>query len=202
MKLYSLAASPFARKARILVIELGLEQRVEIVNPGTVTPVSNNDKLNTQNPLGMIPVLLLDDGQSLSDSRVICEYLDHMVGGSFFPGDESQRFKALGLQSLADGIMDLSVAVRYETAMRPEELQWQNWIDHQQEKISRSLDALESRCRSFADSPTIGEVSVACALGYLDFRFSDNDWRSTRPMLNDWFQQFMQRKSLVATIPE
>lgn len=202
MKLYSVAASPFARKARILIIELGLEQRVEIVDPGAVTPVSNNDELNTRNPLGMIPVLLLDNGRSLADSRVICEYLDHIAGGSLFPGDESRRFDALGLQSLADGIMDLAVALRYETAMRPEELRWQNWIDHQQEKISRSLDALETACRSFAESPTIGEVTVACALGYLDFRFSDNDWRSTRPGLSDWFQRFMQRKSLAATVPE
>lgn len=202
MKLYSLAASPFARKARILVIELGLEQQVEIVNPGAVTPISNNDGLNTHNPLGMIPVLLLDNGQSLSDSRVICEYLDHVGGGSFFPGGESQRFNALGLQSLADGIMDLSVAVRYETAMRPEELQWQNWIDHQQEKISRSLDLLENQCDSFAESPTIGEITVGCALGYLDFRFADHDWRSSRPQLDAWFQQLMQRQSLAATVPE
>ena len=202
MKLFSLDASPFARKARVLVIELGLEERVEIVNPGAVTPVSNNDQLNAQNPLGMIPVLLLDDGQSLADSRVVCEYLDRVAGGSFFPDDEERRFKALGLQSLADGIMDLSVAVRYEKAMRPEELQWQNWIDHQQEKVTRSLDALETQCDSFSDSPTIGEVTVACALGYLDFRFSDNDWRSNRPGLSDWFQQMMQRKSLAATVPE
>ncbi len=201
MKLISVDASPFVRKARILILELGLQDSVELVDPGSVTPVSNNATLNAINPLGMIPALELDNGDSLYDSPVICEYLNQIAGGSFFPADSILRFKTLGLQALGDGILDLSVALRYETALRPQELRWQAWIDHQNEKIKRGLDALETGCAQFEPSPLIGEITIACALGYLDFRFAAEDWRAGRPALSRWFEQVMQRDSLVTTKP-
>jgi len=201
MKLISVDASPFVRKVRILILELGLQDSVELVDPGPITPVSNNVTLNAINPLGMLPALELDNGESLYDSPVICEYLNQIAGGPFFPADSILRFNTLGLQALGDGILDLSVALRYEAALRPQELRWQTWIDHQNEKIKRGLDALETRCAQFEPSPLIGEITIACALGYRDFRFAAEDWRSGRPALSRWFDQIMQRDSLVKTIP-
>ena len=202
MKLFIVPASPFARKVRVLIKELGLDDTVTLHDVGAVTPVSNNADLNSLNPLGLLPALELDNGDSLYDSPVICEFLNHVANGPFFPADDDQRFRTLGLQALGDGMLDLSVAMRYEAAMRPEALQWQTWLDYQQEKVQRGLDALEVRCEQFEDSPLIGEITVACALGYLDFRFADNDWRVDRPELANWFGEIMQRDSLSSTVPK
>ena len=202
MKLVTAAASPFARKVRVLILELGLQEAVTLQDPGMVTPVSNNATLNAINPLGLLPALELDNGDCLYDSPVICEYLNHVADGSLFPSEPTRKFQALGLQALADGILDLSVALRYETVLRPQALRWQEWIDHQNEKIERGLDALEARCEQFEPSPLIGEFAVACALGYRDFRFADSDWRPGRPALEQWFKQIMRRDSLANTIPE
>lgn len=201
MKLISADASPFVRKVRVLIQELGLQDSVTLVDAGQISPVSNNDTLNAINPLGLIPALELDDGDSLTDSPLICEYLNHVAEGPFFPSDPDRRFRTLRLQALADGILDLSVGLRYEAVMRPQELRWPSWTDSQNAKIERGLDALESRCDQFEPAPLIGEITVACALGYRDFRFADNDWRAGRPALTQWFAQMMQRDSLASTIP-
>ena len=202
VKLISLNASPFARKVRILIIELGLQNSVVIQDPGAVTPASNNELLNKVNPLGLVPALELESGENIYDSLVICDYLNHFAGGSLFPNDPEQRIQALALHSLANSMLDLAVSLRYETALRPAELRWQNWIDHQKEKIERGLDSLEKRCPGFNSSPLIGEISVACILGYMDFRYADNDWRQNRPALANWFEEVMKRDSMIQTIPE
>jgi glutathione S-transferase len=201
MKLISVTASPFVRKARVLILELGLQDVVTLQDPGAVTPVTNNADLNAVNPLGMVPALMLDDGSSLYDSPVICEYLNQIADGPFFPMDPERRFRTLGLQALGDGILDLSVAMRYETAARPQALQWQDWIDNQNEKIRRGLDTLETRCAHFESTPLIGEITIACMLGYRDFRYADDDWRAGRPALTKWYEAMMQRESLQQTIP-
>jgi glutathione S-transferase len=202
VKLISLNASPFARKVRILILELGLQDSVAIQDPGAVTPASNNELLNKVNPLGLVPALELDNGDSIYDSLVICDYLNHFAGGSLFPSDPKERIQALALHSLANSMLDLAVGLRYETALRPEELRWQTWIDHQKEKIERGLDALEGRCTGFNESPLIGEISVACILGYMDFRYADNDWRQNRPALANWYEEVMKRDSMIQTIPK
>ena len=201
MKLIYASASPFARKVRILIKELQLENSVHLQNAGAVTPVSNNAELNLLNPLGMLPALQLDSGASIYDSPVICEYLNHIADGDFFPSNSERRFRALGLQALGDGMLDISVAIRYETAIRPQELRWQTWIDHQFEKVERGLDALEARCDQFEASPLIGEITVACVLGYLDFRYEDRDWRNRHPKLSGWYDQIQNRESIAATTP-
>jgi len=201
MQLITADASPFVRKVRVLILELGLQDSVTLVDPGSVNPVVNNANVNAVNPLGMIPALELDDGDSLYDSAVICEYLNQLADGPFFPSDSSRKFRTLRLQALGDGILDISVALRYQTALRPPELQWQEWIDNQIAKVERGLDALEAGCNQFEASPLIGEITVACALGYRDFRFADNDWRAGRPELTRWFEQMMQRDSLANTVP-
>ena len=201
MKLASVTASPFVRKVRILVYELDLEESVHIQDIGAVTPVSNNDNLNEVNPLGMVPALVLDDGSSLYDSPVICEYLNQLADGPFFPTDLASRFRTLGLQALGDGLLDLSVALRYELAVRPDTKHWQDWIDNQNRKINRGLDALERKCDQFENPPLIGEITIACVLGYRDFRYAEDDWRIGRPKLTGWYEQMMERDSMQKTIP-
>jgi glutathione S-transferase len=201
MKLISVNASPFVRKARVLIHELGLQDRVVVHDVGMVSPVSNVAELNALNPLGLIPALELDNGASLYDSPVICEYLNHVADGPFFPADPERRFRTLGLQALGDGILELSVALRYELVMRPQALHWQDWIEHQQEKITRGLDALEAQCAQFEASPLIGEITIACVLGYRDFRYAESDWRPGRPGLGDWYETMLQRDSLQRTLP-
>jgi glutathione S-transferase len=189
------------RKARVLIHELGLQDRVVVHDVGMVSPVSNVAELNALNPLGLIPALELDNGASLYDSPVICEYLNHVADGPFFPADPERRFRTLGLQALGDGILELSVALRYELVMRPQALHWQDWIEHQQEKITRGLDALEAQCAQFEASPLIGEITIACVLGYRDFRYAESDWRPGRPGLGDWYETMLQRDSLQRTLP-
>ena len=201
MKLVSVTASPFVRKVRTLILELDLQDSVTLLDAGAVSPVSNNAQLNAVNPLGMVPALELADGSSLYDSPVICEYLNQIADGPFFPADAERRFRTLGLQALGDGILDLSVALRYETFVRPQALRWQEWIDNQNAKITRGLDALETRCAKFEAAPLIGEITIACTLGYRDFRYAEDDWRTGRPALAAWYEQIMERESLQQTVP-
>ena len=201
MKLVSVTASPFVRKVRTLILELDLQDSVTLLDAGAVSPVSNHAQLNAVNPLGMVPALELADGSSLYDSPVICEYLNQIADGPFFPADAERRFRTLGLQALGDGILDLSVALRYETFVRPQALRWQEWIENQNKKITRGLDALETRCAEFEATPLIGEITIACTLGYRDFRYADDDWRTGRPALAAWYEQIMQRESLQQTVP-
>jgi glutathione S-transferase len=197
MKLYANAASPFARKAQIIAHELGL--KLDVIK----TVPAGNEEYRRINPLGKIPALELDDGSILIDSPVICEYLNQYGSGKFFPGmsvwrSESGRWKALGLQALADGIMEAAVACRYEL-IQPEERRNADFIARYLATVNAGVDALERV--KFAAMPTIGEIAAGCALGYLDFRYAEIDWRRTRPRLAAWFETFSQFPSMLATAP-
>jgi glutathione S-transferase len=178
------AASPYARKIRIAAELLGLASQIEVVPANTADP---GDPLRQQNPLGKIPTLILADGTSLYDSRVIADYLDHLGGGKLIPADPTRRFNVLRLQALGDGINDAALLIRYENASRPPELRHLATIDLQQGKIDRALDALEAAAPS--GPVDIGQIAVACALGYLDLRF-DGAWRAGRPKLVAWLHRF------------
>ncbi len=200
MKLHYNAASPYARKVRVLAIETGLMGGIELAKV-MVTPTSPDADLCADNPIGKIPTLVLDDGSALYDSRVICEYLDGLhAGAHLFPDNDDARWTAVRRQALADGILDSAVNTRYESFLRPEELRWADWVDNQMAKIRRSLDVLEGE--PMGDGVDIGTISVACALGYLDFRYSDERWRDSRPKLAAWFEKFAQRPSMSETTPE
>jgi len=195
LKLYSNAASPFARKCRVIAHELGL--KLEEIR----TLPMQEPEFRRVNPLGKIPALVLDDGSVLIDSPVICEYLNHTGGGKFFPGmsiwrHNSGRWKALGLAALGDGIADAAVAwvIMGREATVPEAAR-----QRQMQTVLAGLDALE-RVR-FAKDPTIGEISVACAIGYLEFRMPDLDWKATRPNLSAWYAKFCEYPSMKATVP-
>ncbi|MEZ5591756.1 MAG: glutathione S-transferase N-terminal domain-containing protein [Gammaproteobacteria bacterium] len=200
MKLYYSATSPYVRKVMALAIETGQRDALHLIET-TLSPVNPNAALNADNPIGKVPALVLDDGSALYDSPVICEYLDTLhTGPRWFP-DGPERWDALRRQALADGILDAAVISRYEAALRPEALRWDDWLSGQQQKIIRALDQLEQTCRQWGERLDIGTLTIACALGYLDFRFADMDWRSARPQLSAWFAGFSQRPSIASTVP-
>jgi glutathione S-transferase len=195
LKLYTNAASPFARKCRVIAHELGL--KLEEIR----TLPMQEPEFRRVNPLGKIPALVLDDGSVLIDSPVICEYLNHTGGGKLFPGmsiwrHNSGRWKALGLAALGDGIADAAVAwvIMGREATVPEAAR-----QRQMQTVLAGLDALERV--KFAKDPTIGEISVACAIGYVEFRMPDLDWKAARPNLSAWYTKFCEYPSMKATVP-
>jgi glutathione S-transferase len=165
------AASPFARKVRIVASVLGLDDRIEISAADTSDP---EDSLRRQNPLGKIPTLILENGERLFDSAVIVEYLDWLAdGGKVIPSEPRERFRTLTQQSLADGICDAAVLLRYEKLWR--------------EPLARSLAAFEAEPpEELSDA---GTIALACALGYLDARF-EGAWRADHPRLVAWLDVF------------
>ena len=186
LTLRSSPASPFGRKVKIAALELGLMDTIEIVAADTNDPA---DPLRQQNPLGKIPTLVLEDGTTLFDSRVIVDYLDHLAGGGkIIPAGEA-RFPQLRLQALADGICDAALLQVYETRFRPEEGRNAAWVANQAGKVSRALIALEVAPPAYPDRPRIGEIALACALGYLDLRFAGT-WRAEYPTLVAWLDAF------------
>ncbi|MGH8667431.1 MAG: glutathione S-transferase family protein [Burkholderiales bacterium] len=193
-------ASPFARKVRIVAREAGLPQRPEEIETA-VSPVTPNADLAGANPLVKIPALILDDGSTLYDSRVIAEYLDSLGSARLFPASGPERWNALRLQSLCDGILDAAVLTRYETAVRPEPLRWNDWIAGQRRKIDGGLGALAHEHAAWSDRFGIGQIAAACVLGYLDFRYPDIDWRASHPGLKTWFARVSERSSVRDTMP-
>lgn len=181
--------SPFGRKPRLAAALLGLAGRIEVE---AADFLDETDSLRQQNPLGKIPTLVLADGSTLYDSRVILEYLDYLAGsGRILPGEPAARFSALRLQALGDGILDAGVLRRLETMFRDEPQRSARWLAYQSGKMSRALDALEAAPPSDTDI-LVGEIAVACSLGFIDFRLGD-DWRSARPRLAGWYERFAGR---------
>ena len=202
MTLFSHVASPFGRKVLVLLHETGQQQRVTL-HPVTLSPTAPDDTFNQANPLGKVPALQLADGSVIHDSRVILDYLDHQhVGNPLIPRDGSARWRRLTLASMADGIMDAAVLVRYETAMRPPEKHWAPWLDEQRNKIRRALAELErDAIAELASHFDVAAISVACALGYIDFRHPDLQWRTDNPKLAAWYAEVSQRSSMQQTQP-
>jgi glutathione S-transferase len=192
-------ASPFVRKVRIAAAVLGLEREIALEPADTM---SASDTVRQQNPLGKIPALVLEDGSVLFDSRVILDYLDHRAGGGkIVPKDANARFAALRLQALADGLMDASILLIYEGRWRPAEKHEPKWTDHQAGKVTRALAALEAAPPALDAPPNVGQIALACALGYRDFRF-EGTWRKDHPRLVAWLDQFAARvPAFAATKP-
>ncbi|MBU3729981.1 MAG: glutathione S-transferase [Beijerinckiaceae bacterium] len=186
MILRSSPPSPFGRKVKIAAAILGLSDKIEIVATDTIDP---SDSIRQQNPLGKIPALISDDGKVIYDSRVIVEYLDMVAGGGRIIPNGTARLDTLVLQALADGIMDAGILQMYERRFRDEDRREAKWIEHQQGKIDRALNALEKLDVPLHATPLIGEIALACALGYLDLRFEGN-WRTKHPRLVAWLDRF------------
>lgn len=188
--LRSSPASPFGRKVKIAARLLGLMDQIEVVVADTT---SETDALRRQNPLGKIPTLVLEDGTAFYDSRVILEYLDHLAGGGRIIPAGAARFSALTQQALADGIMDAAILQVYESRWREPDRQNEKWVAHQGGKIRRALATLDSTTPALAehDRCDVGQIAVACALGYLDLRFPGS-WRQEHPRLEEWLERFAQ----------
>jgi glutathione S-transferase len=187
MILRSSPASPFGRKIRIAASVLGLDRDIKIEPADTVDP---SDSVRRQNPLGKIPVLILEDGTALYDSPVILEYLDHRAGGGrIIPTARGVRFAALCQQALCDGILDAGILRVYEGRWRPPAQHVAKWVDHQTGKMTRALAALEADPPELDAPPHVGQITAACALGYLDLRFA-GEWRSDHPRLVAWLDGF------------
>jgi glutathione S-transferase len=200
MKLFYAAPSPFVRKCLVVARELGLHERIELV-PAAAHPINRDRAVVANNPLGKIPTLITDEGTVLYDSRVICEYLNAAGNGKLIPQSGAARWSVLAEQALADGIMDAAVLARYETALRPEPLRWNDWTAGQLEKVASGLAEIERRAAAYGDRVDLGTIAVGCALGYLDFRYASLAWREKRLTASSWFEQFGARASMVATRP-
>lgn len=166
---------------------LGLEGEIETLPANTADPL---DPLRQQNPLGKIPSLILDDGNALYDSRVIMAYFDHLAGGNkLYPDEPMQRIEAMKLEALADGIMDAAILQVYEKRYRQEHERSHSWVERQAERVAAALAHLEAKPPVATGAPTVGTIALACALGYLDFRF-EGAWRRSYPAMVAWLDAF------------
>jgi glutathione S-transferase len=197
VKLFYSATSPYVRKVMACAIARDIDAQIERepTNPHQSPPA-----LLAANPLSKVPCLVTDDGMALFDSPVICEYLDSLDGGlTMFPRGTGQRWVALRLQALGDGILDAAVGRRGEMG-KPQDAARDAWMARQQMLIATSLDALEQAPPSRALD--IGAIAVGCALGYLDFRFGAEPWRPGRPKLAAWYENFAAEPCMALTAPK
>ena len=193
MKLYYHPASPYARKCRVIARELCVQ--VDEIFSNAV----EDEGLRRLNPLKKIPILVLEDGSTLFDSPVICEYLDYVGGGKFFPRTSrrtSALWQALRKQALGDGMMDAAIVWRNENA-HASEARDSSRIRRCSAAIGAAIDALEMS--ELIGVETIGEISIACALAYLDLRFPDLAWRNGHPIISEWYRQLEELPSMVET---
>jgi glutathione S-transferase len=197
VKLCFSPTSPYVRKVWACAISRGIAAQMELV------PTNGNASLPefvAINPLSKVPALITEDGVALFDSPVICEYLDS-IGDALpmLPAHGAARWRALKFQAMGDGILDASVPRRGEM-QKPQDDGRVAWIARQVAAVDRTLDALE------ADPPhrivDIGSIAIACALGYLDFRFAVQPWRQMRPKLSAWFEAFAQNPAIADTVPK
>jgi glutathione S-transferase len=187
MKLMSSPLSPYGRKVKIAARMKDVDGKIELLPTDTN---KGDDALNKLNPLGKIPCLITEDGTAVFDSHVICEYLDTLSASPvLFPKSGADRFRTLTLGSLADGILDAALLLVYEGRFRPENMKVQGWVDRQQAKVDRSLALLEQAPPQWQGSPDYGHLTLAVALGYLDFRHGGK-WRAGHPKLVAWLDKF------------
>ena len=196
MRLFYSAASPFVRKVMACAITRGIDGRIELI---PTNPHASLPELIANNPLSKVPCLVTDDGLALFDSPVICEFLDS-IGDTLplFPVVGGARWKALKQQAIGDGIMDAAVSRRMEAA-KPAEPARDLFMARMKAAVDRTLTELEGEVP--ARAVDIGSISVACALGYLDFRFAHEDWRGACPKLAAWFEVFSANSGIARTVP-
>jgi glutathione S-transferase len=200
MKLYYAPTSPYVRKVMILLEETEKLGDVELINVAT-TPVAADAALLAKNPLAKVPALERPDGPTLYDSRVITAYLDSRAGDKLYPIG-ARRWDTLTLEATADGILDAALLMTYEARLRPEDKRMPEWVEGQWDKVARSVAALNTRWMSHLSGPLdMGQIAVACALAYVDFRHDARGWRQGNDSLASWFKEFESRPSMQSTVP-
>ena len=196
MKITASGASPYVRKAMACAIARGIDSQLEKWTIATTDPV-----LSHSNPLGKIPTLVTDEGVALFDSPVICEFLDSIGSApALFPAAGPARWAALRLQAIGDGILDASQPRRRELAL-PQDEGRVAYIDLQRGKVARAVAVLEKEAASLGALKTIGDIAVACALGYLDFRYAHEPWRPGHPKLEAWYSSVVSLPPMAKTMP-
>lgn len=196
MKLAYSPNSPYVRKCHACAIQRGIDGQLELWAVPTTDP-----SLAAQNPLSKVPTLVTDDGMVLYDSPVICEYLDSIGDAPrLIPAEGPARWKALTLAALGDGILDATQPRRREVAL-PQDEGRQTYIALQQGKVVRALDVLEAQAESLGLLETIGDIAIACALGYLDFRYPHEPWRPGHPKLEAWYAKVSALPAMARTVP-
>lgn len=200
MKLIGSHTSPFVRKVRIVLAEKKIEYDFEIDSPWL-----EDSKVPNINPLGKIPVLLLDDNTPLFDSRVIVEYIDNVTpNNKLFPAPNRERIEVKRWEAVADGICDAAASAFLE-AKRPKKEQSASWIARQRDKVMRGLDfmAEELGDKAFCMGThfSMADIASVTALGYLAFRFADINWQENHPNLAKLYAKLMQRPSFADSVP-
>lgn len=199
MKCYMTGNSPFARKVRVAAIETGQRDRIDWQ---LITREQRAEIVPSMNPLGKVPVAILDSGEALYDSPVICAYVDAQHDGpKLIPEKGPDRWKVLCLEALGDGLGEAVIAASQED-QRPGEKRSQGVVDRQTGKATAALAVLDAAAGGFNDPPLMGEIAVACALGYMEFRNVVPGWRDTYPTLGAWYAGILQRPSFVQTSPD
>jgi glutathione S-transferase len=190
--------SPYVRKVMVCAHELGLADKLELVR-SVAAMLKPNPAIMAVNPLSKIPTLVREDGSALFDSVVICEYLDELAGGTLFPREGETRWQALRWHAFGDGLMDALILWRNE---RERAVPLQPLLDAFERKVRASLQLLESEAAALTRAPlSIGPITVACALGYMDYRFDALGWRALAPRLAHWHEEITNRHSFQATAP-
>jgi len=201
MQLYFASTSAYVRKVMVCATVLGLAEEIHRLD-SAAHPIERDERIAAFNPLAKVPALRTENGICLYDSRVICEYLNARAQGGLFPQEGDARWLSLARQALGDGIIDAALLARYEFSARPPEKQWQNWADAQLQKVAATLAEVERQASGFSDQPhDIGLIAIGCALGYLDFRFAELNWRTSHPLTAAWFAVFDAHPAMVATRP-
>lgn len=196
MKLLYQTHSPYARKVLVFAHEAGLASQLQVIHQET-SPTQKNATVFAQNPLGKVPVLLRDEGSALFDSDVICAYLDTMALRSLYPAGGEEKWAALRLQALAQGLCDSGIALRWESIRRPEPLRYEPLAQGYELKLVTAYDWLEAEA-DFSGDLHVGHIALATALDWLAFRELP-DFRGGRPRLANWFAQFVERPSMKST---
>lgn len=197
MKLCYSPTSPYVRKVTMTALETGTHQQIERQLMFPAGPATDVARFN---PLGKVPALALDDGSVLYDSPVICEYLDTIAGTGLFPKEGPERWNTLRLQALADGALDAGVLILME-GRRPEGERSPDWVARQKLAKAQALDAMEAGVDALGEAVSIAHIAFCAALGWFDFRFSDDDWRDGRPALADWYAAYSAQPSAMSTEP-
>ena len=198
MKLHWSPKSPYVRKVMICAHELGLVPQLELVR-SVAAMLKPNPDIMAHNPLSKIPTLVREDGSTLFDSIVICEYLNDQANGTLFPPDGEARWQALRWHALGDGLLDALILWRNE---REREVPLKALVDAFELKTRACLQLLDAEAGSIGSAPfSIGHVTLGCALGYLDYRFEALGWRESAPRLAAWFATLQTRPSFQSTEP-
>ena len=199
MKCYVTSNSPYARKVKVVAFETGSYDEVEWL---TITREERAEIIPAINPLGKVPVAVLESGQVLCDSPVICAYVDSLVSdGNLIPKSNPERWEVLTLEALGDGLGEAVIAASQEN-QRPDGKRSQGVVDRQTGKANGALGALNKAAKEFNDPPLMGEIAVACALGYMEFRDVIPGWRDTFADLASWYAGILTRQSFVRTAPD